>query len=63
MLLESGQSLLRTPIAAACGASLQQEDGGAEQTDTEAGHRFVRLSFAVSLAEIEEGLARLSSWV
>jgi aspartate/methionine/tyrosine aminotransferase len=31
--------------------------------DTEAGHRFVRLSFAGSLAEIEEGLSRLSSWV
>lgn len=30
--------------------------------DTDAGHRFVRLSFAGSLAEIEEGLSRLSSW-
>ncbi len=31
--------------------------------DTEAGHHFVRLSFAGSLAEIEEGLHRLASWV
>ncbi len=31
--------------------------------DTEAGHRFVRLSFAGSLEEIHDGLERLRSWV